>query len=116
MGFFYKERYETKNGKKYLVLTPSKYNALARILFIVVVVLVAFLVVLLNLNMLGSNFLKILYILFYILIGLFVIMFCIPFKQEYKPMIARLKRKEVAIKGGTTIFNFKNPPEKWIEQ
>lgn len=115
MGLFYRERYEQKGGKKYLVLIPTKIHVIIRIIFIVVIVFLTFLVVLFDVHILGNNLLKILKIFMYISIGLLVIL-CIPFKQQFKPIIARWKRKEVAVKGGTTIFNFKNPPETWIEQ
>lgn len=50
------------------------------------------------------------------ILGIFAILIIIQSFEVRKSIIARLKKKEVKVVGGTTIFNFKNPPEKWIEQ
>jgi hypothetical protein len=110
MAFFYKSRYEVKDNKRYIVLRTIPQ------LFIVnaVLVVVLFVVVYVKIfrELLGKNYL----IIAFILLGIFALDVILLSIDRFKATIARFKKKEVMIKGGTTVFNFKNPQEIWIEQ
>ena len=111
MDFFYTKRFEYENNKKYLVLRPIPSRIIFNLLLLLIMVSTVYLK---NFYMqyLGKNFLN----FAFGVMGLFIIGLILQSIEQFKVTIARFKKKELIVKGGTTAFNFKNPPETWIQQ
>ena len=107
MGLFYKIRYENKNNKKYLVLKPIPQRIIVNYISMVIMAISVYMK-----SILGDNYLTFVFTI----MGLFALGVTLQLKDQFPALIARVRKKEVIVKGGTTMFNFKNPREIWIEQ
>ncbi|MBU0757947.1 MAG: hypothetical protein KKF44_07790 [Nanoarchaeota archaeon] len=112
MGLFYKTRYEEENGKRYFVLQPNPLFRIMILLLPLIILFVYYFFIRYTKSLLGENFTFFIYIVF----GSFMALIILRFIQDLRVIVAKLKKKSVIKKGGTALFDFKNPPETWIEQ
>ncbi len=111
MGFFYTTRFENKNNKRYLVLRPIPQRMYIHL------VLIALLLTTVYMKTFYQKYLDGYYLTFaFTIMGIFALCIILHSIDQLRAAIARFKKKEVITRGGTTIFNSKNPPEIWIEQ
>ena len=111
MGFFYELRYENRNNKRYLVLKPIPKRIIINLVLLFIMLTTVYMKTIYQ-KYLGQNYLT----FAFIIIGLFALGIILQSIDQFRATIARIKKKDVTVQGGTTIFNFKNPPETWIEQ
>ena len=110
MGVFFKRRFELVKGKKYLVLSPnfgSKIHAVFPLILFSFVIFKDFY---------KSLFLDKFLLIFWIFSGIFGLWIIIMLVEYFPIAFARLKNREVLVKGGFTVYHKKQPMEKWIEQ